>query len=244
MDSNLRRVLVTGANRGFGLEFVRQYARRGDRVFAACRNPTGAGNLQSLAADSDGRVSVLALEVSDADSIQACHEQVLGQTDALDVLINNAGIGHSNLGESTSETLGSLTFDGLLDIFRVNAAAPLLITQQFLPLLKHGTQPRIVNISSWLGSIGERTTDFDSSYGYAGSKAALNMFSHILSFGLAKDGIIAVPLDPGWARTDMGGEDAEQAVDETVTAMLKRIDALTMAESGHFILWNSGETAW
>jgi NAD(P)-dependent dehydrogenase (short-subunit alcohol dehydrogenase family) len=243
----MENVLITGANRGFGLEFTRQYVTRGDHVFATCRNPTGARDLQRLQSEFPDRLTIIQLDVSNQSSIDECYEVVRNRINTLDILINNAGIrlsGGATLETSTSEWFGSLQFDGVLDVLRVNAVAPILIAQRFLSMLTQSQNPRIINISSWLGSIAERTPDFDNDYGYSGSKAALNMFSRILALRLAKHNIIVTPLDPGWARTDMGGEEAEQDVDESVSHMIKLIDDITLEQSGRFLRWDGGETAW
>lgn len=241
----MQTILITGANRGFGYEFVRQYAERGDRIFATCRQPDAAAALRSLAGRHKNRVEIIPLEVSDEYAIRACRATVGKQTDHLDILINNAGMGFGDPDHNKLDRLGGLTMDGQTQLMQVNAIAPLLITQALLDLLRKGTGARVANISSWLGSIGERTPGSGSSFGYSASKAALNMYSRLLAFSLLDEGISVVSIDPGWARTDMGGGDADQAVDVTVTAMIARIEAIQHPkDSGRFLLWHGGETDW
>ncbi len=235
-------VFITGANRGFGLEFVRQYAERGDTVIATTRQPDKAHDLQTIATNTN-RVHILQLDTGDEASIHACYDTARKLTDHIDILINNAGMGFYT-DERRHDSFGALDMALQTKILQTNAIGPVLITQTFVDLLRKSRQAKVINISSWLGSIGERTKSFSGSFGYSTSKAALNMYSRILSFALAKDNIIVVPLDPGWAKTDMGGQDAEQEIDETITAIIERINGLTIRDSGHFILWHGGETEW
>jgi NAD(P)-dependent dehydrogenase (short-subunit alcohol dehydrogenase family) len=235
-------VLVTGANRGFGLEFARQYAERGDTVIATARQPEAAHALQALAQQTN-RVHILQLDTGDEASIHACYDTARKLTDHIDILINNAGMGYYG-DDKRRDALGAMDMGTQTKILQVNAIGPLIMAQTFLELLRKSKQAKVINISSWLSSIGERTPDFSSSFGYSASKTTLNMYSRILAFALLKENILVVPFDPGWAKTEMGGSDAEQEVDETVSAMLSRIDGLTMRDSGHFVLWHGGETEW
>lgn len=232
-------VFITGASRGFGLEFARQFAARGDTVIATARQPNQAEALLQVARTAN-RVHLLPLDTGNEASIHACYDATLKLVDHIDVLINNAGMGL----ERAQDRLGGLDMQSQTQILQVNAIGPLLITQTFFGLLRKSAQAKILNISSWLGSISERTPEFSGSFGYSTSKAALNMYSRILSFALEPDQIIVAAVDPGWAKTDMGGADAEQDVDMTVQAMIERIDALTMRDSGRFLLWHGGETGW
>jgi NAD(P)-dependent dehydrogenase (short-subunit alcohol dehydrogenase family) len=237
-------IFITGANRGFGLSFAQQYALRGDTVIAACRTPDRAAQLRKLQQGAPSRVELVTLEVGDEQSIVSCARTVSGLVDSIDILINNAGMGYGKGETRGLDQLGGLTMETQVAVFRVNAIGPLLITQALLPLLRRSHGARVVNISSWLASLGERTPEYDGSFAYSASKTALNMYARTLAFALASDGIIVVPMDPGWARTDMGGESAEQDVDLTVSAMMARIDGLTPAQSGQFILWSGGQTEW
>jgi NAD(P)-dependent dehydrogenase (short-subunit alcohol dehydrogenase family) len=235
-------VFITGASRGFGLEFARQYATRGDTVIAAVRQPDRAEALQQIAQET-GRVHIVQLDTGDEASIHACYDTTRKLTDHIDVLINNAGMGYFDA-DRRRDSFGALDMAMQTKILQVNAIGPLIITQTFVDLLKKSQQAKVVNISSWLGSIGERTPEFAGSFGYSASKSALNMYSRILAFALLRENIIVAPFDPGWAKTDMGGGDAEQEVDESVQAMITRIDQMTIKDSGHFLLWHGGETEW
>jgi NAD(P)-dependent dehydrogenase (short-subunit alcohol dehydrogenase family) len=228
----MRRVLITGASRGIGLEFARQFLARGDRVFAACRDPQNARQLHALPSD---RLHLISLDVADAASIDASYAAVRQQTDALDILINNAGII-----DDDNDVLGSLTFDVLMTLLRVNAAAPILIAQRYLELLQRGTDPQIIGITSEHGSIASKPDG--GSYGYSASKAALNMFIRTLAFDVR--GITAYVIDPGWVRTDMGGRSASLSPERSVGGMMQIIDRATPRDAGKFFRWDGQEEPW
>lgn len=231
------RVLVTGANRGLGLEFVRQYAERGARVFAGCRNPDGAGFLSTLVDRYPANVVVLPLDVTRRDSIDAAVNRIaLDGNGALDIVINNAGI--SPRGEEFSN-LDAASMAGVLE---VNAIAPLIVAQRCHRLLVHADRPRIVNISSSKGSLTHKESG--RHYSYASSKAALNMLTRAAAHDLAPEGIIVVALQPGWVRTDIGGPHAETTADESVRDMLAVVDDLEPSHSSRFLTRDGGEYPW
>jgi len=228
--------LITGANRGIGLELTRQLLRRGERVFAACRNPAAATKLHYLSAEYEGLSSIVQLDVSDPASIDASFEIVKGLTDALDLLINNAGI------QLSDDHLGTLEMDEMLRTFAVNSVGPLLVCQRYLGLLQAGASPRIVNISSRRGSLAwYQDRRF---YTYSASKAALNMMTKRLAVETKAMGIIAVVMHPGWVMTDMGGPGAQITADESVSGMLRVIDRLTIEDAGRFLGWDGKEMPW
>lgn len=232
----MARFLITGANRGIGLELARQLAMRGERVFAACRQPDRAADLQALAAAHPGGLTVVPLDVLDDDSIARAVETVAGEAGALDGLVNNAAI------LLDDDTVDRADRSRLRQTFETNALAPLVVARQFKPLLRKGQNPRLVNISSEMGSIGSRTGPGD--YIYSASKAALNMLTRLLSFEWRRDGITAIVLDPGWVQTDMGGSDADLTSQESVRGILQVIDGLTLKDSGRYLRWNGEELPW
>ena len=239
-----QRVLVTGANRGIGLEFVRQLAARGDRVFATARDVNRAGELRELSqSHGDGRVTILPLDVDDAASIRSAAETVRGQTDGLDLLINNAGVYAARVGKDgqPDEKLGELNFDDALAVLRTNAVAPLLLTQALLPLLKNGREPKVVSITSGYGSVADNT---GFPYYYGASKAALNMFMRSLAADAAAKGVVTIVMSPGWVKTDMGGANAPMTPDKAVAGMLRVIDGLTAADNSTFKDWRGKDVAW
>jgi NAD(P)-dependent dehydrogenase (short-subunit alcohol dehydrogenase family) len=237
-----RRVLVTGAGRGLGLEFTRRYLERGDRVFATCRAPSRARDLAALAAAHPDRLTVVALDVADPDSIAKAHGAVRRRTEALDLLINNAGVYSRRGSADPTERLGTLRFDDALHVLRTNAVAPLMVTQRCLDLLEAGRAPRVVAISSEYGSVSENTDGFP--YYYAASKAALNMLMRSLAPEARRRGIVTAILDPGWVRTDMGGPQAPLTPVRSVAGMMAVIDGLSARDSGRFYTWEGTPAPW
>jgi NAD(P)-dependent dehydrogenase (short-subunit alcohol dehydrogenase family) len=238
----MQRILITGANRGLGLEFTRQYLARGAQVFAGCRKPAEAWQLQSLRVAQPQRLGLVSLDVDDADAIQAAHDTVRSQVDGLDMLINCAGIYSSRGSGEPLERLGKLTFADALTVLRVNAIAPLLVAQQCLDLLRAGHDAKIVNLSSGYGSVSANTGGFP--YYYSASKAALNMFTRSLAAETKRWGITTVLFDPGWVSTDMGGPHAPLTPQQSVRAMIRVIDTLTPAHNARFFSWQGHELAW
>jgi NAD(P)-dependent dehydrogenase (short-subunit alcohol dehydrogenase family) len=224
MAAPLRRSIVTGANRGLGLEFTRQLLARGDHVVAACRHPGKASELNHLAGEYPGRLHVLPLDVADEKSRTAFARELPLVADGVDLLINNAGVLHSG------ERWGSVSEANLADSLRTNAMGPFLLTQALASqLAAHAT---VANISSGMGSISD-DPDFHSP-SYRISKAALNMATRMLAKALESRGIPVIALCPGWVRTDMGGSSAQITPPESVSALLQVIDAVTPERSGGF----------
>ncbi len=240
-----RHALVTGANRGLGLEFVRQLLARGDRVVAACRQPGKATALNALAGEYPGRLHVLPLDVANPKSHAELVRElplVLDGDSRFDLLINNAGVLHSG------ERFGTLSVANLDDCFRTNAAGPLLLTQALAPLLAEAgpgqgaVGAKVVNLSSRLGSIA--LTERFGTPSYDVSKAALNMATVLLAHALADRGIVVAALSPGWARTDMGGANAETEPADAVGGILRVAEGLGREDSGRFLDWQGEPVPW
>lgn len=232
----MQRVFITGANRGIGLELVRQYLVRGAHVFAGCRHPERALELNSLQESPSGSLTVFPLDVTNSKAIAHAKDMIAGFSDSLDILYNNAGVG------SESPPLGRLTEEELVSVFSVNTVAPLMVAQALLPLLQKGARPVIANITSRMGSIDDNSSGGE--YAYRASKAALNMINKSLSVDLAGTGVIPVVIHPGWVKTDMGGKSAPLSVTESVNGILKVIDGLTTVDSGRFLAWDGEEIPW
>jgi len=233
---SVRHALVTGANRGLGLEFVRQLLAAGHHVVAACRQPGRATALNTLAGEHPGRLHVLPLDVAAPKSQAELARElplVLGGDGRLDLLVNNAGILHPG------ERFGQLALPDFEHAFRTNAAGPLLLTQALAPLLAEARPgegqagARVLNLSSELGSVA--TTARFGTPSYAMSKAAQNMATVLLAHALADRGIVVVALHPGWVRTDMGGEGGELEPADAVAALLRVAAGLQPADSGRFL---------
>lgn len=230
----MAHVLVTGANRGLGLEFVRQLLARGERVVATCRQPGRALPLNRLAGEHPGHLAVLPLVLPEPRSIAELVRELETLDLRIGLLVNNAGA------TVNGERFGAIALDGLRHAFDANAAGPLLLTQALAPRL--AAHVRIVNLSSGLGSIAGTGTLYTPSY--AISKAALNMASKLLSIALAEREAIVVALSPGWVRTDMGGASAPLGADESVAAMLRVIDDLKSSDNGRFLAQTGEAIAW
>ena len=222
-----RTVLITGANRGLGLEFARQYAADGWTVIGTARKPASAEELAAL------DVEVLQLDVADRDSIAAFADALDGRS--IDLLINNAGIF-----PRVSE-IANVNADDYLQTLTVNTLGPVLITQALMPNLRSGEMKQIVNITSGLASIENNSGGY---YGYRESKAALNMFTSILAAELGPEGFTCLTLHPGWVRTDMGGANANLSPEESVTSMRAVIGGMTTEDNGRYFGYDGTEVAW
>ena len=231
-----RNCLISGANRGIGLEFTRQLLARGEHVIAACRHPGKATALNALAGEHPGRLHVLPLDVADPKSrASLVHDLplVLGD-DRLDLLVNNAGVLHSG------ERFGHVEAAILEDSFRTNAIGPFLLAQALAPLLNDGA--RIANLSSVMASIASRG-EFRSP-SYCASKAAQNMLTVQLAQAVAERDIVVLALHPGWVQTEMGGEHATVPTADAVRGLLQVVDGATPAQSGSFLDWRGGALPW
>ncbi len=224
--------LVTGANRGLGLEFARQYLADGWDVIACCRNPDDAGDLRAL--DND-RLTILAVDVARSDQIRALAETLKDRP--IDVLINNAGVSGPRM---TEEGYGEP--EAWLDALRVNLISPFELTQALLDNVHSGDQKKIVTITSKMGSMADNTDG--GRVIYRSSKAGLNAVMKSLSIDLAKEGIIVLILHPGWVLTDMGGPDAWIGVEESISGMRAIIEHATPEHAGRFLAYDGAEIPW
>lgn len=229
------RALITGSNRGLGLEFVRQLLARGDRVFATCRQPDEATELHNLREQYPDRLTIVALDVADAGTLDPAYEAVRAETDGLELLVNNAGLG------GLSEDFGSFEQDAMLRRFAVNAVGPVLVLQRFIDLLRAGEGAKVVNLSSGVASLAQAE---GRNHTYSASKTALNMYTRSLSFALKDEGIPMIAIDPGWVKTDMGGPDAWITPDESISGMLRVIDNLTRDQAGMYLHYTGSEIPW
>jgi NAD(P)-dependent dehydrogenase (short-subunit alcohol dehydrogenase family) len=219
-----RTVLVTGANRGIGLELCRQLSAEGDRVVGACR--TSSGQLDGLEVRVEEGV-----DITSEDSVRSLVRRLEGQP--IDVLINNAGI-------LTRESLDSMDFDAVRLQFEVNAVGPLRVTHALLPNLGPGA--KVGFITSRMGSIEDNTSG--SRYGYRMSKAALNMAGVSLATDLKERGIAVAIIHPGYVRTDMTHHNGLVDPPQAAAGILARLEALTMAETGSFWHANGEILPW
>ena len=226
------RCVVSGANRGIGLELVRQLVARGDQVDAGVRVPEEAGELRALAAGD--RLRVHRLDHLDPDSIQGLAAALGGAP--VDLLINNAGV----YGGSRQH-LPNIDLEDAVRTFRVNALGPLQMTLALLANLK-AARGKVIHVTSGMGSIGDNNSG--AFYAYRMSKAALNMMSRSLAVDLRGAGVASAVINPGWVKTDMGGPGAPTPVEESVRGMLREIDAFTIEHTGAFLDWKGRPYPW
>ncbi len=232
----MKRVLVTGSNRGLGLEWVRQYAREGARVYATCRFPEQAEALRAVAREHEG-VSLHRLDVTRPDEVADVAEEFSGAP--LDLLVNNAGIYREQWGR---DRLGSIDYGDWLETYAVNTLGAMRVSEALIGHLARGENPLIVAVSSHMGSIAEIGAPND--YAYRSSKAALNAAMKGLSLEVAGRGVGVLLLHPGWACTRMGGEGAPIPVEVSVTGMRERVEEFSLERSGRFFNYDGREIPW
>jgi NAD(P)-dependent dehydrogenase (short-subunit alcohol dehydrogenase family) len=228
-------VMITGANRGLGFEFAKQYAAGGWRVFAACRQPTSADSLRLLAERSRGLVEVVTMDVTDLQSVKRAAAQV-GDV-AIDVLINSAGIAGK-----PGQRAGSVDYESWASVLNVNTMGPLRVTETFIDHLARSERKLAVTITSGMGSVTDNTSG--GSIAYRSSKAAVNMVMRSVAIDFASRGVACVLVNPGWVKTDMGGPGASLTPTESVTALKRLIEILGPAQSGKFFNYDGQEYSW
>lgn len=217
-------ILVTGANRGIGLELARQYATDGWSVHACCRNPATADKLNELAA-SNNAVVVHQLDVTDTARIKNLPDEL--QNVPIDILFNNAGI----YGQADA-FFGNTNEQKWLECFRINTIAPMKMIEAFVEHVAASQYKLIATMSSKMGSMEDNASG--GSYVYRSSKAAVNAVMKSAAIDLQPMGIKVAILHPGWVLTDMGGPNAEIGVEECVKNLRRNLDSVTMLNSGTF----------
>lgn len=226
------QVLITGANRGIGLEFARQYAEAGWKVIACCRDLKQAADLQELA-DTYPDIKAYPLDVADFAAIEALAENLKGVK--IDVLINNAGVyPHSDLNHADPEQW--------LHAFKVNSMAPFKMAAAFTPHIAASQLKKLVTLSSKMGSLDDNTSG--GSYIYRTSKVAANMVMKSLAIDLQAFGISVAVLHPGWVQTEMGGPGALIDTRASVSGLRKVIEHLNLDNTGRFIAYDGKVINW
>ena len=224
-------VLVTGANRGIGLEIVRELLERGHRAIAACRDPDAATALAALGGDE--RLEVHALDVADGDSVAALAHTLSGRT--VDALVNNAGR------MRRESSVAEVDHDDWASSFAVNAQGPLRVAVALRAHLAASSNPRVLTVTSQLGSL-ERAGPGNVSY--RASKAAANMAMRTLAAEWREDGIVVCTVHPGWVRTDMGGSEADLAPRRSAADLVALLERLTIEDTGRFLDHDGGDMPW
>ena len=221
-------VVITGANRGIGLEYARQFKAKGYRVIGTARNPAEAEELKAVA----DRVE--ALDVADPESVAAFAKRLEGTP--VDILVNNAGIFPRE-----DVTLDTVDFDAFERTLAVNTFGPLRVTRALMPNLRSGDRKTVVGMSSGLGSIERSNGRW---YAYRSSKTALNQINKILSEEFKEEGFIFTVVHPGWVRTDMGGENATYTPQESVAGLITVIEGLGPEDNGRFYDFQGEPIPW
>ena len=229
---NSHQVLITGANRGLGLEFTQQYAADGWNVIACCRHPQSALDLQALAARHNN-VKIYTLDVADFAQIDALAMQL--RDESIDVLINNAGV-------YPASSFGDTNYDDWAAAFKVNSMAPLKMAEAFVQHITRGQLKKVATLSSKMGSLDDNTSG--ESYSYRSSKTAVNMVMKNLSIDLKPYGISVVTLHPGWVQTEMGGSNALISAQTSVSGLRKVIESLSLSTTGQFIAYDGKAINW
>lgn len=223
-------VLITGANRGLGLEFARSFLADGWNVHGCCRHPEKAKDLKALSGD----IAVHRLDVTDGLQVANLSRELAEES--IDLLLNNAGV----YGPRTA--FGETPVDEWDEVIRINVKAPLRMAERFVEHVAASQRKLIVNISSKMGSISQLGNG--GSYVYRASKAAVNMITKGLSIDLAERGITVVSVHPGWVQTDMGGSGADITASQSVAGLRAVIEGLNLDQSGKFFNYDGSEIPW
>lgn len=232
----MKTTLITGASRGIGLEFSRQYAEDGWQVLACCRHPDTADALKELAAQYPELIKIHPLDVADHAQIERLAQTLANES--IDLLINNAGINP----ESDASGFGHTDYPEWMSAFSINTMAPLKMAETFARQIARSKQKSIVTITSLMGSIADNGSG--GSYLYRTSKVGANMVVKSLAIDLRQNGIIAVAFHPGWVKTGMGGPNAMISAAQSVTGMRQVISSLTVADSGKFFDYEGNVLPW
>ncbi|MED5385272.1 MAG: SDR family oxidoreductase [Pseudomonadota bacterium] len=227
-------VLITGTNRGIGLEFVKQFLARGDTLLATCRDIASATELDRLKVNNE-KLQIFELDVSSQESMESLPEKLEGQ--AIDIFINNAGV----YGPRDSE-FGNVSTGEWAKVFQINAKAPMILTQLLIENLHDGFEKKLIYISSKMGSIDDNKGG--GSYVYRSSKAALNAVAKCIAVDLGNSGYSVAVLHPGWVQTDMGGPNALIDTGTSVSDMIDVIDNLNTQNSGSFFNYDGVIIPW
>lgn len=228
------KVLITGCNRGIGLELAFQYLKAGWQVIATVREPANAFKLKELWRQHQDDLRIYALNVADHVQLDALAREL--QDEAIDVLINNAGV------MGPQPPLGQLDYVAWGHLFAVNTMAPAKMVEAFGPMVGRGTLKLIVNVSTRMASMTENSSG--GAYAYRSTKAGLNAVTKSLAVDLAADGITVIAVHPGWVQTDMGGDGAAIAPRVSVAGLRALFDRVGPAESGRFFSYDGSELPW
>ena len=237
----MKTLLVTGGNRGLGLEFTKQYSQLGYRIIATCRNPKEARELNLLKETSKTDIKIYTLDVTNHKEIDALSQSL--SNIPIDIIINNAGIiGPFPIFEHIKkQRFKTMDYSVWEEVLRTNLFGPIKISECFLENLKNGQDKKIIFISSTVGSINEGK---ESAYAYATSKTALNKAISLMAEDLRNENINILALCPGYVKTRMNGGGANLETNESIEGMIKQINSLNESNSGNFLRYNGEKIAW
>lgn len=221
-------IMITGASRGLGLEFARQFYNEECRVIATCRSPKDANELNAI-----GDIDVHALDVTDDKSVTTLADKLRGEN--IDILINNAGV----IGQR--DGFGRIDYDIWAETMDTNVFGPMRVAEAFRDNVMNSEKKQMIFITSRMGSITEAVPN---AYVYRSSKAALNMAVKCLSAELGEQGLIAVLFHPGHVQTDMGGQAAPVTPQKSIEGMKNQIVALTRDDNGRFLSYDGRQIPW
>ena len=221
-------IMITGASRGLGLEFARQFYSEECRVIATCRNPKNANELNAI-----GDIDIHSLDVTDDKSVANLADKLRGEN--IDILINNAGV----IGQR--DGFGRLNYDIWAETMDTNVFGPMRVAEAFRDNVMNSKKKQMIFITSRMGSITEAVPN---AYVYRSSKAALNMAVKCLSVELEQQGLIAVLFHPGHVQTDMGGQAAPVTPQKSIEGMKNQIVALTHDDNGRFLSYDGHQIPW
>ena len=227
-------VLITGANRGLGLGFVKKYLEKNANVLCTTRDISGSKELLECKERYPNNIEIFELDLLKENGAKTLANQLNGMP--IDILINNAGVGSSN------QHFEAVSSKPWLEVLKVNLIAPLIITQSLIENVKMSSAKKIYFLSSQLGSIGDNTSG--GMYIYRSSKTGLNQVVRSLSVDLKPKGITVVSLHPGWVKTDMGGPNAPVSIDKSIEGMTKVIDRTDIKDTGRFLNYDGKELPW
>jgi len=231
----MKTVLITGANRGLGLEFCQQYAKLGWAVIACCRSPETALNLSKLA-DNNGSVKVHKIDVLDRAGVATLADELAAEK--IDLIIANAGV----YGDSSGRGFGQLNYDDWIKTLETNVLGVVKVIEAFMPNLKSSKNAQIAVLSSQMGSIEDNGSG--GSLLYRSSKAALNASMKSLAVDLSREGVGVQIFHPGWVKTDMGGPNALIDAETSISGMIKQISLFDSSQTGQFIKYDGSLLPW
>ena len=237
----MKTALITGGNRGLGLEFVKQYSQLGYKIIVTCRNPNEAKELNTLKENSKTDIKIHTLDVTNHEEIDLLSKSLSNKP--IDIIINNAGIiGPFPIFEHIEkQRFTTMDYTVWEKVLRTNLFGPVKISESFLENIKNGQEKKIIFISSTVGSINEGK---ESAYAYATSKTALNKAISLMAENLKNENIHVLALCPGYVKTRMNAGGANLETDESIKGMIKQIDSLDESNTGTFIRYNGELITW